>query len=257
VSGQFQRLNLAAPGAWEQLPGGPHLQGMNLAAYGGKIYRIGGMQPHNAPGQPADTVSVSDSARFDPALMLWEALPALPEPRSSHDFVVVGSKLIVSGGWALQGKAGQKWMDTLQVMDLSKSPLTWKSAAQPFKRRALIAAAYNGKMYVMGGMTDTNVIVPDVDIYDPQSGTWTKGPALPGKALNSFAPAATVHEGKLYVSLGDGSLYRLNEAAQRWEEAGSATPRVAHRLVSGGKSILVMGGAAGGKNFDLIEVLDR
>jgi len=230
---------------------------MNLAAYGGKIYRIGGMEPRNAPGTAADTFSVADAALFDPASRRWESLPSLPEPRSSHDFVVIGSKLIVTGGWALQGKSGQKWMGTLQVLDLGAIHPAWKSASQPFKRRALIAAAYRGKMYVMGGMTDKSEIVPDVDIYDPRSGLWTKGPPLPGTAANCFAPAATVHEGHLYVSLANGSLYRLNDAVQRWEEAGHATPRVAHRLVSGGTALLVIGGAADGNNFDLIEALNR
>lgn len=60
VSGRFNRLNLASLAMWEALPGGPPLQGMNLAVNGGKIYRVGGMQPQNdtseilpqGPGKP-------------------------------------------------------------------------------------------------------------------------------------------------------------------------------------------------------------
>ena len=118
VSGQFHRLNLLKPSGWEQLPGGPGLQGMNLAAWNGKIYRIGGMGPRNQLGQSAELYSTTECARFDPALMRWEPIPSLPEARSSHDVVVIGSQLIVTGGWAMRGSAGQKWMDTLAVLDL-------------------------------------------------------------------------------------------------------------------------------------------
>ena len=54
VSGRFHRLKLEAGAKWEELPGGPGLQGMNLAAHGGKVYRVGGMQPRNKVGEKAD-----------------------------------------------------------------------------------------------------------------------------------------------------------------------------------------------------------
>lgn len=255
VTGQFHRMKLSAPGTWEALPGGPAVQGMNLAAYGGKIYRIGGMTPRNPPGQPADTHSVADCARFDPASKKWEALPPMPQPRSSHDVVVIDGKLIVSGGWDMQGPAGQKWADTILTLDLTAPRLEWKEAPQPFKRRALIAAAYKGKMYVMGGMDEKGAVVPEVDIYDPRTGAWTKGPAVPGTGVNAFAPAAVTHRGELYLSVADGTLYRLDEGKGQWVDSGRATARVAHRLVSNGETVLVIGGAIDGQNLDSIEAV--
>ena len=154
VSGRFSRLKLSAPEKWEELPGGPSLQGMNLAAYKGKIYRIGGMTPRNKPEEPSATYSVADCARFDPATMSWEALPPLPQPRSSHDVVVIGDKLIVVGGWALKGDEHTAWFDALETLDLAAGKPEWKSVEQPFKRRALIAASYSGKMYVLGGIDE-------------------------------------------------------------------------------------------------------
>ena len=94
-----------------------------------------------------------------------------------------------------------------------------------------------------------------MSIYDPQSNQWSEGPELPEGAQLGFAPAAGVHQGQLYVSLGDGSLLRLDAAARRWEKAGASTPRIAHRLASRGDTILLIGGAAGGKNFDLVEAV--
>ena len=254
VTGRFDRLSLSGTPVWETLPGGPSLQGMNLTAHAGKIYRIGGMAPHNERGKATDNRSTAECARFDPAAGKWETLPPLPEPRSSHDVVVVGDQLIVTGGWALAG-ASQHWPDTLAVLDLSAKTLAWRSEPQPFKRRALMAASHDGKMYVVGGIDDTEKIVRTVSIYNPRLNAWSEGPMLPeGKGL-AFAPAAVVHNGSLYVSVSDGSLLRLSEASQRWESAGHSTARLAHRMVSSPSGVLVIGGAEGGKNFDLIEAV--
>ncbi len=253
VSGKFHRLDLRNE-KWEDLPGGPGLQGLNLAAHDGKIYRIGGMAPRNEKGKPADNHSTAECARFDPATKTWEQLPPLPEARSSHDVAIVGHQLIVTGGWAMQGST-QKWMTTLAIMDLAATPPKWTTAPQPFSRRALIAAAYQDKLYVIGGMDEKSRIVPDVTIYDPKTGAWAEGPELPEMSGRPFAPAAVVHQGSLYVSVSDGTILRLNESKRCWERAGEASGRVAHRLVSNGGSILVIGGASGGKNFDLIEAV--
>jgi N-acetylneuraminic acid mutarotase len=211
------------------------------------------MTPRNKTGTPSETYSIADCARFDPDTRKWEQLPPLPEPRSSHDVVVIGSKLIVVGGWALKGPAATQWADTLQTMDLSAGKLEWKSVKQPFRRRALIAMAHGGKMYVLGGFGENAQVVREVAIYDPAADLWTKGPDLPGSDIDAFGPASCVHEGSLYVSLGSGSLYRLDESRQVWEKTGAATPRLAHRLASAGNSIVVIGGASKGRNSDLIE----
>ena len=257
VSGRFFRLNLAHPEGWEDLPPGPAMQGMNLAAHKGAIYRIGGMEPRNKPGEKSATFSVADCARFDPKTRQWESLPPLPEPRSSHDVVVIGDKLIVVGGWTLKGPEPSVWLDTMEMMDLSAKKLEWKSVKQPFKRRALIAAAHSGKMYVLGGFDEHGDVVREVSIYDPGTGNWSPGPPLPGgAATDGFAPAACVHDGKLYVSVADGGLYGLDEPKQSWEKAGQATPRVAHRMIPDGRRILVLGGAYRGRDSDLVEAVE-
>ena len=71
----------------------------------------------------------------------------------------------------------------------------------------------------------------------------------------SFAPAAGTHNGNLYVSVSDGTLYRLNDTSQEWEKVGRSTPRLAHRIASTGEAVLVMGGADKGKNSDLVEAV--
>jgi hypothetical protein len=252
VSGRFDRLRLTGEPVWEQLPAGPAMQGMNLAAHESGIYRIGGMVPRNKRGEPADNHSVSDAARFDLVAKKWEALTPLPVPRSSHDVVVIGDQLYVVGGWNMTGK-GETWTDTLLVMDLSAQAPSWTSVPQPFKRRALMAAAFDGQLYVIGGINDKGVVERTVSIYDPKTKIWSDGPQLPEGRVLGFAPAAGVHQGSLYVSIADGTLLRLNRTGSVWESVGRSTPRVAHRLASRGNIILIVGGAANGKNSDLIE----
>jgi N-acetylneuraminic acid mutarotase len=256
VSGQFHRLHLTGTPVWEKLPAGPPLQGMNLAAYAGKIYRIGGMAPRNEPTAPADIHSTADCARFDPATGRWESLPPLPQPRSSHDVVVLGDQLIVAGGWNLRGKEPSEWADTILTLDLKAPQPAWVAAPQPFRRRALMAVAHHGKMYVIGGFDEKNAIHRSVSVYDPATKTWNEAAKLPaGKGLG-FAPAATAHRGKVFVSVSDGTLLQLDETTGEWAKVGLSTPRLAHRLAAHGESILALGGADSGKNFDLIDAIE-
>ena len=161
-------------------------------------------------------------------------LPSLPEPRSSHDVVVIGSKIIVTGGWAIRGSRSD-WAETLAIPDVSAKNPDWTSrlhtscprtqppgAAQPFKRRALMAS------------------------------TSSDGPKLPNGPGLSFAPAAGMHNGELYVSVSDGTLYQLNRSSNEWEPVRKSTPRLAHRIAFAGDAVLIIGGADQGKNSDLV-----
>ena len=254
VSGKFSRLNLETR-QWQSLPAGPALQGMNLAAHEGKIYRVGGMAPRNAPGTKQDIHSISDVAVFDPLSSTWRSLAPLPEPRSSHDVAIIGNHLFVTGGWLLKGAEPTTWTDTTLTLDLSRADAKWQSVAQPFARRAFITAVHNNRMYVLGGITKAGSVSSDVDIYDPQTNTWSKGTPLPGQATTNFAPAAATLDNQLYVSLADGSLIRWNEALSRWVDVAKTSPRLAHRMVADSSRLLIIGGAEKGKNLDLVEAV--
>ncbi len=253
ASGKFRRLKLAGGTAWEELPGGPAMQGMNLAAHGGKLYRVGGMQSRNKPGEPGDSYSIADCARFDPATRTWEALPPLPEARSSHDVVACGDALVVVGGWVMKGATEPTWPETAFVLDLAAPKPEWKTVPQPFKRRALTAAAVGGKVYVCGGLTEDASTERRVDVFDPKAGTWTAGPEFPGEG-NGFSPAACESGGKLYLSTADGVVRRLDGST--WETFGTISlPRRVHRLVADGATLVAVGGASREGNVRLVEAV--
>jgi N-acetylneuraminic acid mutarotase len=257
VLGTFQRLKLSGGTKWEELPAGPIAQGMNLVAHAGKIYRVGGMQPRNAPGEPTDNHSLADCARFDPAKKVWEQLPAMPAGRSSHDVVAVGDKLVVVGGWEMKGK-GQKstFHDTALILDLGTAAPKWEVVPQPFQRRALTAAAVGSKVYVLGGLGAEGKAT---DVFDVATKTWSTGPTLPleGKKAMSFSPAAATVNGRVVVNTVSGGVYRLTTNGQAWEKVGQATtPRMVARLVPHDAAALLVGGARMGEgNTPTLELL--
>jgi N-acetylneuraminic acid mutarotase len=256
VSGKFHRLKLDGGKTWEPLESGTALQGMNIVSHGGKIYRVGGMQPRNKVGDKEDNYSISDVVVFDPATQKWTNLTPLPEPRSSHDIVAFGDKLLVLGGWNMKGTAGgNEWPKNALMLDLSASTPQWTSIPQPFQRRALIAAVHDSKVFVIGGFDEHDDPTLEVNIFDPAKSEWTKGPDIPGRSRFGFAPAACTLDGKLYVSVMDGSMYRLDDAGKKWEPVAKTTPRIVHRLIPHNGQILVLGGADRGGNFDLVELV--
>ena len=258
VLGTFQRLKLNGGKEWEQLPGGPKVQGMNLATHGGKIYRIGGLQPRNGPDEPADNVSITDCSCFDPKTNKWLAIAPLPAGRSSHDLIVAGDKLIVVGGWESRGKGNMPfWHETSLMLDLKDKDAKWESIPQPFKRRALTAASSGSKVYAICGMDENGALINQVDVYDLVSKKWSIGPALPGDKTG-FSPAANIIQNKVIISTSEGLVFRLNESANGWEKVGTSnTKRIVHRLVPFGNNALLVGGAApgGAGNFADLEVV--
>lgn len=245
VIGSFHRIQLAEQGAkWEELPSGPILQGMNLTANAGKIYRVGGMQPRNQPIEPTDNHSVADVAVYDPKTRKWSELPSLPSGRSSHDVIIVQNKLYVIGGWELKGK-GQKphWAEETLELDLQAKDARWKRIEQPFQRRALTVSSIGEKIYVIGGLDAEGHSAQCVDIFDVSTQQWSQGPEYLGEGVG-FSPAAATIQGTIVLSTSDGKLQRLNLKKSIWEPlSGSTTKRMVHRLVPFGKNLLLIGGA--------------
>jgi len=254
----FRRLNLKNCTTWEELPPGPALQGVALVAQGKSLYRIGGMSARNRKGEPQDLLSVPDFARYDPETRTWTDLPPLPSPRSTHDAVVLNDKIYVIGGWSMNGgdAVNAEFLEDALVFDLSRQDARWETLpTPPFRRRALTAATVDGKIYVLGGLSEDGKVVKTVDVYDPAQRVWTQGPELPGDKLQGFAPSAFGVGNRLYISGNDGLVHRLGTAGDKWEIIGKLTmPRLTHRLLPGiADDLLIVGGNFAGTPARLIE----
>jgi hypothetical protein len=258
VSGRLSRARIdelvAGTARWEELPGGPSVQGMNLASHGGRIIRAGGMEPRNAAGEAAENHSIAEVAAFDPASLRWSSLPPLPEPRSSHDIVVVGNELVVVGGWNMAGsRARTSWPAETLILDLSNPESGWQSIEQPFRRRALIAAAIGDEIFVLGGFDENDRAHVEVEVLHVPTRRWSKGPSLPVDGAAGFAPAAAVYDGRLHASVASGELFVLDRERSEWQLVALTTPRIVHRLVADDDGILVLGGAREAEMTSLVE----
>lgn len=256
--GKFRRLRPGTDTTWQELPESLHLQGLALVAHKGKVIRVGGMEPRNKQGEESNNHSTASVQVFDPAASKgkWADLPPLPAPRSSHDAVVVGDTLVVAGGWNMKGKGSTpEWHDTFHTLNLADPKAKWTSEKQPFERRALTAAAFDGKTYMIGGLGKDSMTDTAVNVFDPKTGKWSDGPDFPAGTMNGFTPASVVVGKSLYLSPYDGVVYKLD--GDKWAEVGKlTTPRFVHRAVPNGEyGFLAIGGAAKGGNRADVEVI--
>lgn len=259
-SDELIQLNLNEPGRWSVLSRGPKLQGLAMVTDGEKLYRLGGFTAKNQPGDKHDLWSQAQVASFDLESKQWSELPNLPEPRSSFDAVILDHVIYVVGGWQMAGDADKRWHETSWSLDLSSTPLVWKPLAKPpFKRRAVGAAAFAEKIYVIGGMEQKGEPTTSVAIYDPKKDVWAEGPAIPGEGLEGFGSAAFAQDGRLFVSTLGGNLLRLSEDGKTWEKAQKLeTARFFHRMLPVGKQQMVFFGGTNmeiGK-FDHVDLID-
>lgn len=239
-SGALLELPDGAAG-WVERSAGPALQGTALVAHGGRVIRIGGMQARNTDPAAEDLWSSDEVAAFDPITATWHVLPKLPEPRSSHDAVVHGDRLFVVGGWTLAGEQ-QTWLTTGWVLDLATPGAVWQALpTPPFQRRALAVAGLGERLFALGGLDQDGEPSPQVDVLDLGTGTWQRGPDLPGFG---FAVAAVTAADALFVSGRDGDLLRQDD--QGWTRVGRlALPRFFHRLLPAADgTLLAIGGAS-------------
>lgn len=247
-SGDLWKLNLKNPTKWEQISGGAKLQGLAVVEHKGSVYRIGGFTAMNKTGETADLRSQADFARLNASGTKWEALPSLPEPRSSHDAAVIGDVIYVVGGWNMQGGGkGAKWHDTALALNLAADKLEWKPVAAPsFKRRALALADWNGRLLCIGGMSETGGPTTETAVFDPAKDEWSNGPMLQGAGMDGFGSSAFVNNGAVYATTMSGSIQRLEKNGQNWAYLGQIKhPRFFHRVLPWGDSkLLVIGGAS-------------
>jgi len=247
LSPHFIRIPLDGDNDWENLPMQTHLQGLALVAHGKHLYRVGGLNARNDIDDEADLYSVKDFARYDPVKGTWEALPDMPTPRSSHDAVVVGDKLFVVGGWALEGDSSDgDWHDTALEFDFAADEPKWKVIENvPFERRALAAATLDGKVYVLCGLTSFAEVSQEVNVYDPETEKWTTGPDFPGEGMHGFGVSAWGEGSDLLATGLDGLVYRLASVQQNWEKLTKLDQgRFFHRLLPAGDGKFAMVGGA-------------
>jgi N-acetylneuraminic acid mutarotase len=143
--------------------------------------------------------------RYDPATNTWLQRAAPPTAHKGGAGGVINGKFYLVGGWktnpcAVNGEPTicDELDNALHVYD----PMTnsWMAKAHiPVKREGISAVAMNGKLFVVGGVTEIGGY--DTWVYDPGTNTWTRKAPLP-RVLSDGA--AAMAGGKLvYVGGGE------------------------------------------------------
>ena len=232
---------------WQEIATGPKLQGLGMVAHGTQVISIGGFTAKNAEGQPHDLHSQATVVAFDVQSKVWDELPSLPDPRSSHDAAIIGSTIYVVGGWNMQGASSTQWHTKALAMNLGDSRPVWKEIANPpFVRRALAVVAHEGALFAIGGMNESGGPTREVMTYEPNSDTWSHAGQLVGeKPMAGFGASAWSNHGKLIATTFEGSIQTWNAESRAWVERGhSKDARFFHRILPlNSKSLVSLGGA--------------
>ncbi len=148
----------------------------------------------------------------------WKYGAPMTERRENFASAVCGGKIYVLGG---EDRETKTTFRSLEVYDPEKQ--TWERAGDypgdvPGICNARMAAL-KGKLYVIGGQTETGVnarLLKEVWSYDPDSGRWEALADLPEGRTDM---PVTVCDGKIYVFAKVGTEERVDvydPAADRW-----------------------------------------
>ena len=123
-------------------------------------------------------------------------------------------------------------------------------SAAPMTRTEVAAATLGGRIWVLGGMSDSGKPAPEVMIYDPPADRWSTGPTLP----EGLHHAAAAGDGSRlwivggYVDNGSGhqptaAVRMIDSATGRWTDGPPLPePRAAGALAWDGSRLLYAGG---------------
>ena len=126
-----------------------------------KLYVIGGSYGSTSVGSTMDM--------YDPNTGVWERKNPMNIARGLFACAVIGNNIYVFGTYTED--AGSQIGKSVEVYNTANNEWT-KLKNMPSDRYGHSAIAVNGKIFVLGGATNDNRQTK-VDIYDPQTDTWT------------------------------------------------------------------------------------
>ncbi|WP_027483735.1 Kelch repeat-containing protein [Deinococcus pimensis] len=131
----------------------------------------------------------------------WQARAPLPNPRNHMAGVVVGGLIYAVGGQH-RGNETDGNQTSVDVYDPATD--TWKGRADlplPLSHTSDSTVVWEGRVLVVGGVTNGQKKVGGVLAYDPAANTWASVSTLPESAVRQ-SPIADVVQGRLVVTTG-------------------------------------------------------
>ena len=145
-----------------------------------KVYIIGGsLFENNAGPFGLSTVEV-----YDPQTNTWQRGADMPTPRTDAKAAVVNGTIYVFGGYNSKDNFLQHWKMADRVEAYDPLTDTWtRKKEMPISRFYFGLGVVAGKVYLIGGTAGLGAgqeqRMDRVDIYDPATDTWAKGPKMP------------------------------------------------------------------------------
>ena len=227
------------------------------ARIGDKIYVAAGFKDGLAPSKEAFA--------YTPGKNTWQTIAAMPTALHHTAMASAGGKLYVMGG-VINGQGGPhpngaEWTGSTNAQCYDPATDKWTVVkALPHSTAAAGVVAFEGKIYVIGGIDIDGFVLDLVQVYDPASDSWNAKAAMPTKREHV---GAAVLDSLIYVSSGRvgqnsmGTLEAYSPKSDKWYSTAKPMPTVRSDIgfaAAKGK-LYAMGGEKPGI-FDVNEEFD-
>jgi N-acetylneuraminic acid mutarotase len=150
---------------------------MNMVLDGRTVWFAGGFKD----GYKGHTIA--EVWNYDVDKDRYTAAPLLPETRGGGGLALVDRKLHYIGGVKADRDTDAEDHWVLDLDGWARGSARWENAAPlPAPRNQASTVTFDGKIYVIGGQLHHDSMQLDqarVDIYDPHTDSWSRGPQLP------------------------------------------------------------------------------
>lgn len=187
--------------------------------YDGKIYVLGALTGSGRGEPPLPDVYI-----YDPAADRWEKGPPIPADRlrGGAGAVVHDGLIYLVAGHQLGHSSGHvPWLDSF-------NPRTgeWRRLADaPRPRDHFQAVVVDGKMYAIAGRRSAaafghalDLTIPEVDVYDFATGTWSTLPPSANIPTERAGNSAVVMDGKIIIFGGESEAdFRMHKEVESFD----------------------------------------
>ncbi len=190
----------AAADTWSAAPPLPAARGAGaLVRLGRELHFFGGVER-----EPGNTDLYRRDSGDHWVLNLdggtgWRSAAPMPNPRNHMAGAALNGKIYAIGGQHLGDEEGGN-QSTLQMYDPATDRWTARaSLPRPLSHVSSSTVVWNGRIVVVGGVTQGSAEVAQVTEYDPLADRWTELTPLPAARQS---PVAEVIDGRLVVTTG-------------------------------------------------------
>ncbi|HSM02025.1 MAG TPA: kelch repeat-containing protein [Acidimicrobiia bacterium] len=224
-----------------------------IVACGGDSSTTSADGPSTTGATPEVTTTVTSTTAS--ATSGWERLAAMPTPRSEVPAAVLDGEIYVPGGYTAGNGMPAHGTAAFEAFDPVAN--SWRRLADlPGARHHLMAAAFDGRVFVFGGYdADSNEPTATAWSYDPASDEWTDVTEMPAAVAAGAAVTAGDHIYVIGGIPGGTNVYRYEPRSDTWDEVApllQPTEHVALAVHEG--QLFALGGRWAGEELATVQV---